>query len=165
MSQPPRYPFRETTLGQHARRQHGVRRRQTRADDEGRLEPRAQDGVDERGRHEPAEGHDGPQHHADALPVAGEVALGQLDADGEALQGDDQPRRLLGDVVGEPLEGADEVGALGAKGDADEGGQGRFREVQAVADEGREEGVDEEEGGEDEEDEVGGGEFEVFAEP
>ena len=122
MSQPARYPSRETALGEHASRQHRVRWGQTRADDEGRLEPRAQNGVDESGRHEPAERHDGPQHHADALPVAGEVTLGQLDADGEALQRDDQPRRLLGDVVGEPLEGADEVGASGAKGDADEGG-------------------------------------------
>ena len=121
--------------------------------------------MDEGGRHEPAEGHDGPQEHADALPVAGEVALGQLDADGEALQRDDQPRRLLRDVVGEPLERADEVGAAGPKGDADERGQRRLRQVQPVADKGREEGVDEEEGGQDEEDEVRGGELEVFAEP
>ena len=122
MSQPPRYPSRETTLGQHASRQHGIRRRETRADDEGGLEARAQNGVDESGRHEPAKRHDGPQHHTHALPVAGKVSLGQLDADGEALQRDDQPRRLLGDVVGGPLERADEVGALGPKGYADEGG-------------------------------------------
>ena len=126
VSQPPRYPSRETALGQHASRQHRVRRRQTRADDEGRLEPRAQNGVDESRRNKPAECHDGPQHHADALPVAGEVVLGQFDADGEALQRDDQSRRLLGDVVGEPLQGADEVGAFGPKGDADKGGEGRF---------------------------------------
>lgn len=37
--------------------------------------------------------------------------------------------------------------------------------MEAVADEGREEGVEEEEGGDDEVDEVGGGRFEVFADP
>ena len=97
--------------------------------------------------------------------MAREVGFGQLHADGEALQPDDDPGRLLGHVVGEPLPRADEVGAFGSEDYADEGGQRGFGEVEAVADEGREEGVEEEEGGDDEVDEVGGGRFEVFADP
>ena len=68
--------------------------------------------------------------------MPGEVGFGQLHADGETLQAADEPGRLLGDGVGEPLGGADEVGALGPKGYADQSGQWGLGEVEAVADEG-----------------------------
>ena len=54
---------------------------------------------------------------------------------------------------------------MGSKGYSDQSGQWRLGEVEAVADKGGEEGVEEEEGGKDQVDEVSGGWFEVFADP
>ena len=136
MPQSPRHSFGEGALGKNTSRQDRIRGSEARTDDEGRRKLGPQHRVHEARGHEPAEAHDGPQHHAHALPVAGEVGLGQLHADGEALQADDDPRRLLRDVVGEPSQRADEVGALGPEGYADEEGQGGLGEVEAVPDEG-----------------------------
>lgn len=71
------------------------------------------------------------------------IRLGQLAAHGETLDPDDDARRFLRDVVlPAPRVRVQHAGAAGPEGDADEGGQGRFREVQSVADELRKEGVE-----------------------
>lgn len=70
------------------------------------------------------------------------IRLGQLPAHGETLDPDDYPRRFLRDVVlPAPRVRIEYAGAAGAEHDADEGRQGGFGEVQSVADEVREEGV------------------------
>lgn len=126
MPQSPRHSFGKGAFRQDTSREHRIRRGEAGADDEGRGELGLQHGIHEASGHEPTEAHDGPQHHAHALPMAREVGFGQLHADGEALQPDDDPGRLLRDVVGEPLPRADEVGAFGSEDYADEGGQRGF---------------------------------------
>lgn len=79
------------------------------------------------------------------------VRFRQLAAHGEALDPDDDAGRFLRDVV-LPAPGVrvEDAGAPGAEYDANEGGEGGFGQVEAVADEVREEGVEDQEGGEDE---------------
>ena len=79
-----------------------------------------------------------------------EIRLGQLHTHGENLKTNNDAGSFLGDVVFEaPSLRGEEIGAVGAKGNANEGCQRRFGEVKAITDEGAEEGVEEEEGGKD----------------
>ena len=71
------------------------------------------------------------------------VRLGQLDSHGETLHADDDARRLLRDcVLPAPRVGVEHAGAAGPEGDAEERGERWLGEMQPVADEVREEGVE-----------------------
>lgn len=96
--------------------------------------------------------------------MAAKVGLGQLDADGENLQTHDDTSSLLGNgILATPCFRVDDIQGARAEEDADEGGERRFGEVEAVADGVGEEGVREKEDGKDEVGEMGGGGFELFA--
>ena len=72
-----------------------------------------------------------------------EVRFWQRDADAEDLQPHDDPSGFLRYVVlPRPGVGVQQAETSGAEGDAEEEGQGRFAEVELVADEGGEEGVE-----------------------
>ena len=91
-----------------------------------------------------------------------QIRLRQLHAHRKHLHADDDPRDLLRQVIFDaPGDGIDGGDASGAEGDADEGCQGGLGQVQGVADEVREEGVEDEEGAEEEVGEVGGCCFEL----
>jgi len=87
--------------------------------------------------------------------MRGEVAFWQLEANDEDLDAEDDAAELVGYVVLEvPGLGVEGIEAVGADEDADQEGERRFGEMEAVADEEREEGVGDEEAGEDEVGEV-----------
>lgn len=66
------------------------------------------------------------------------VVFGQLDADGEALDDEDDARELERDLVGiAPCAWIDEVRSVRAEDDADDGCDGSFADVETFFDEGR----------------------------
>ncbi len=82
------------------------------------------------------------------MPI--EIHLRQLHACSEDLQAYDEAGGFLRYVVFHaPFLRGEKVEAFGAEDDADEGCEWGFGEVEAVADEGAEEGVDQEEGRDD----------------
>lgn len=167
---------RELRVGEDAGGEDGVRRGQARGDDEGHAEVEAQEPVEEGRADDPAKGHDGAQQNGQTGPVCPalschrvilavviilvvvvvmvvviaaetQVAGGQLDAHDKDLDAQDEAAKLLQEAIVEAPRGrGQDAGALGPKEDAADEGQGRLRQVQAVADEEGEEGVEEEEG-------------------
>lgn len=88
---------------------------------------------DEQAGYQPAPGHDGHQEQEDGLPVALHVGFGQLDADGEALNDQDDSGTLQRDFVNiPPAQGVEKVGRMRAEDDAAQGGNGGFTNVQLL---------------------------------
>ena len=80
------------------------------------------------------------------------VGLWKFDADGEALDDEDDAGAFEGDLVGvAPLEGIEEVGGMRTEDDADDGGNSGLTDVQLLLDE---EGAEHEQAGEAADDEV-----------
>ena len=146
-------PLGELALSDDRGGQDGIGGGDAGGDDE-TLEPvqRGHHPPDEETRDEPAERHDGDEEEGDGLPVALQVELWQLDADGEALDNEDDAGELDGDEVDvAPFEGVYEVGGLGAEDDAAECRDGGFTDVHALLDD---RGAEHEEGGEATEDDI-----------
>ena len=95
--------------------------------------------------------------------MACHVGFWELDADGEALDDEDDARELDGDNVDvAPLARVDEVCRMRAKDDAKDGGHGRLANVHALLDEGRDEHEDCGEGAQQDVDQMGSRDGEVI---
>ena len=77
--------------------------------------------------------------------MTGKIVLGQLDPDGEALDTNDDTGCFLNDVVAKsPFARRQYAQSVGSKDDAEYQGQRRLREMETVANEAREEGIEDE---------------------
>ncbi|KAG7150159.1 hypothetical protein HYQ46_000915 [Verticillium longisporum] len=91
---------------------------------------------DKEAHDKPAKCHDGKEEQDDGPPVFFHVKLGQLYADGETLDNEDDSGELEGDQVDiAPTLWIDQVCGMWSKDDATKRGNGGFSDVHALLDE------------------------------
>ena len=153
----------ELALADDGRGQDGIGGGDAGGDDK-RVEPgeRRDHPPDEEADNQPAKGHDGHEQEDDGAPVPFHVEFGQFDADGEALDDEDDARELNGDDVdAAPGPGIDQVGGMRPEDDAADGGNGGLTNVHALLDDRRAQHEERGEAAEDDVDQVRLGDVEV----
>ncbi len=105
-----RDPVAKARFGDDASSKDGVGGRETGANDHCCGGVAAEDEVGEEGGNGPGEGHDGTEEVEDGFPVPFEPELGELDANGEALDADYNTSDFLEDlIVHAPFSGSEDV--------------------------------------------------------